>query len=111
MALTFQWSEKVLVSTNSKTIRCFDAVMDEQKGDIPVRVFLIDKSDDVLKMSVFFKCKENDITSDTHISWVLGDIEELIGYDPNKTSRMSRWVAQFVDSFPEYVDDVFQSRY
>lgn len=106
----YDWTDKVIFSNNSKTIRVFDAIMDDGSNNIPVRVFLIDEVNSVLKISIYIKCNEDAITADSHIKWVLCDIEELIGYDPNKTSRMRRWVAQFVDSFPEYVDQVYQSR-
>ncbi|MBO4319447.1 MAG: hypothetical protein J5857_03155 [Treponema sp.] len=79
--------------------------MKELDKDIPVRVFVIDKKNDVLKLTVFIACKEDEITG-THIKWILGDIYDLIGYDPNTSKRMLRWFVHYVDKLPDCVYDV-----
>lgn len=103
--LNYVWTSRQICTNPTKTITVFDAVMDEAKK-VPVRVFVIDEKDKVLKISIFFQCKENEIT-DTHISWVLGDITEKIGYDPNVNKRMMHWVASYIDKAPDYLDNYF----
>ena len=103
--LNYKWTSTQICNTQKKVITVFDAVMDEDK-DVPVRVFLIDEKDEILKISIFFSCKTDEIT-DTHIDWVLGDITDQIGYDPNTTKRMMRWVAHYVDKQPDYIDNFY----
>ena len=98
----YVWKSTQICNTQEKVITIFDTTMDDGKN-IDARVFVINKKDKVLKISIFFLCKSDDIT-DTHVNWVLGDITEQIGYDPNTTKRMMHWVAHYVDKFPEYVD-------
>lgn len=104
--LDYVWTSRQICTEPSKTVTVFDTVMDEIKK-VPVRVFVIDEKDKVLKISIFFLCNESDITADTHISCVLGDITEKIGYDPNTNKRMMHWVANFVDKTPDYMDNYF----
>ena len=103
--LNYVWKSTQICNTQEKVITIFDTTMDDGKN-IDARVFVINKKDKVLKISIFFLCKSDDIT-DTHVNWVLGDITEQIGYDPNTTKRMIHWVAHYVDKFPEYVDEYY----
>nr|WP_315315325.1 hypothetical protein [Treponema denticola] len=103
--LNYVWKSTQICNTQEKVITIFDTTMDDGKN-IDARVFVINKKDKVLKISIFFLCKSDDIT-DTHVNWVLGDITEQIGYDPNTTKRMMHWVAHYVDKFPEYVDEYY----
>ncbi len=103
--LNYLWKSMQICNTQTKVITKFDATMDDGKN-VEVRVFVIDKKDAVLKISIFFHCKSEEIT-DTHINWVLGDITEQIGYDQNTTKRMMHWVAHYVDKFPDYVDEYY----
>lgn len=103
--LNYVWKSTQICNTQEKVITIFDTTMDDGKN-VDARVFVINKKDKVLKISIFFLCKSDDIT-DTHVNWVLGDITEQIGYDPNTTKRMIHWVAHYVDKFPEYVDEYY----
>ena len=103
--LNYVWKSTQICNTQEKVITIFDTTMDDGEN-IDARVFVINKKDKVLKISIFFLCKSDDIT-DTHVNWVLGDITEQIGYDPNTTKRMMHWVAHYVDKFPEYVDEYY----
>ena len=103
--LNYVWKSTQICNTQEKVITIFDTTMDDGEN-IDARVFVINKKDKVLKISIFFLCESDDIT-DTHVNWVLGDITEQIGYDPNTTKRMMHWVAHYVDKFPEYVDEYY----
>ena len=103
--LNYVWKSTQICNTQEKVTTIFDTTMDDGKN-VDARVFVINKKDKVLKISIFFLCKSDDIT-DTHVNWVLGDITEQIGYDPNTTKRMIHWVAHYVDKFPEYVDEYY----
>ena len=103
--LNYVWKSTQICNTQEKVITIFDTTMDDGKN-VDARVFVINKKDKVLKISIFFLCKSDDIT-DTHVNRVLGDITEQIGYDPNTTKRMIHWVAHYVDKFPEYVDEYY----
>ena len=103
---TFTWNSSQICNTSQKVITAYNAVMKEQNKTIPVRVFVIDKSEAIWKLSVFIACREDEIT-DTHIKWILDDIYDKISYDPNTSKRMLRWFVHYVDKLPAYVDNVF----
>ena len=70
--LNYVWKSTQICNTQEKVITIFDTTMDDGKN-VDARVFVINKKDKVLKISIFFLCKSDDIT-DTHVNWVLGDI-------------------------------------
>ena len=103
--LNYRWHSTQICNTQEKVITRFDTTIDDGKN-VDARVFVINIKDKVLKISIFFLCKSDDIT-DTHVDWVLGDITEQIGYDRDTIKRMMHWVAHYVDKFPEYVDEYY----
>ncbi len=102
---TFTWSLTKTYNINTKVIKVYDTTINNNKN-ISARVFVIDKKSDIFKISVFITCKEDEIT-DTNIKWILQDIYDQIGYDPNTSKRMLRWFVHYVDKLPDYVDNIF----
>ncbi len=102
---TFTWNSSQVCNSPKKIIKVYDTIMKEQNKNFPVRVFVIDKTEAIWKLTIFIACREDEIT-DTNIKLILNDIYDQIGYDPNTSKRMLRWFVHYVDKLPDYVDNI-----